>query len=149
MSRTKVVKSQDKFQMAVKYLTEYAGVQGAVIADSEGLVIAQCGSEDFDAESFSALALEMTSSLDAILPRLIQPGVEFLSIKTSQNWMTIARSPLFLLVVTAERNSDELLNVRIGRALEMISSHFKNKYPQALNAGPTGIKAKNMEAIHV
>ncbi|HBC47985.1 MAG TPA: hypothetical protein DEO84_09540 [candidate division Zixibacteria bacterium] len=149
MSRIKAVKNQDKFQMAVKYLSEYAGVKGAVIADSEGLVIAQIGTEGFDAETFCALALELSSSLDAILPRLFQPGVEYLAIKTRQDWLTVARSAPFLLIVSAERTADELLTVRIGRALEMISSHLKNKYPQVITAGSNGIKAKNMEAIHV
>jgi predicted regulator of Ras-like GTPase activity (Roadblock/LC7/MglB family) len=149
MGRTKTVKNQDKFQMAVNYLTEYAGVRGAVIADNEGLVVARSGGEKFNAELYCALAKEIASSLNKILPELIKPGIEYLAIKTSQDWLTVARSESFLLVVAAERNADELLNVRIGRAVEMISSHLKNKYRAVFSDASSGIKKKNMEVAHV
>jgi predicted regulator of Ras-like GTPase activity (Roadblock/LC7/MglB family) len=149
MSRTKTVKNQDKFQMAVNYLTEYSGVRGAVIADPEGLVISRSGGEKFNAELYCALAREIASSMNKLLPELITPGIEYMAIKTSQDWLTVARSESFLLVVAAERNADELLNVRIGRALEMISSNLKNKYRAVYSHGSSGIKTKNMEAAHV
>jgi predicted regulator of Ras-like GTPase activity (Roadblock/LC7/MglB family) len=149
MSRAKTTKkSQDKFQMAVDYLIEYAGVRGVAIADPEGLVIAH-GGNDFDAELHCALAQQITASLNAILPKLIAPEVEHLIIKTPQDWLTVARSATFLLIVVAERNADELLNIRIGRALEMISSHLKGKYQPAFSTDPSGVKAKKMEAINV
>jgi predicted regulator of Ras-like GTPase activity (Roadblock/LC7/MglB family) len=149
MGRSKIVKSKDKFQATVDYLTEYAGVKGAAIADSEGLVVSESHSKEFDAEAFCAMALQITASIDAILPRLFKPGIEHLMLKTAHDWVIIARSDPFLLVVAADRKADDLLNIRVNRALEMISSHLKNKYRRALSAGPAGANAKNMEAIHV
>jgi predicted regulator of Ras-like GTPase activity (Roadblock/LC7/MglB family) len=149
MGRSKANKSIDKFQAAVDYLIEYEGVRGVAIADSEGLVVAKRDSGSFDAEVFCAIALKMTDSLDSILPRLVEPGIEYLALKTAHDWVTIARSDQFLLVVAADRGANDLLNIRIIRALEMISSHLKNKYRKAFSAGSSAVNKKNTEAVNV
>ncbi len=149
MARSKPDKSIDKFQAAVDHLTDYAGVRGAAIADSEGLVVIRKGSGEFDAEVFCAMALKIIDSLDASLPRLFEPGIEHLALKTAKDWVTIARSEQFFLVVAADRETDDLLNVRINRALEMISSHLRNKYRKAFSAGASGVNVKNTEAVNV
>ncbi len=149
MARSKKpVKNENKFQAAVDYLAEYTGVKGAAIADSEGLVVARSGQGEFDAELHCAIALEIVTTLDSTLAKLMDPGIEHLSLKTAGNWLTVARSKPFCLVIAADKKATDLLNIRIGRALDMISS-LKNKYPQAFSAGPSGVKAKNMEAVHV
>ena len=147
MGRAKTTVVQDKFQTAVSYVAEYSGVRGAVIVDTEGLVIASGGQEKFDAEKHAALAIQLESTLDKALPQLVTPGVEWLSIKTSDDWLSIARASKLLLVVAADRNADDLLNIRITRSIEMISSHVKQRYPHYL--APLKKAAREMEEINV
>jgi predicted regulator of Ras-like GTPase activity (Roadblock/LC7/MglB family) len=150
MSPSKALKNVDRFQVSVDYLTEYSGVKGALISDSEGLVISRSGSKGFNAELYAATVLTLVKSLDQQLVKLVKPGTEYLTIKTRHDWITIAHSSSFYLIVAADRQADDLLNIRISRSMEMISTHLKNKYP-ALLLGKVGIAkaAKNMEEVHV
>lgn len=141
----------DKFQVSVDYLTEYAGVKGAVIADHEGLVVATSPGDGIDAELYAAIGLNLVEIMDKNLARLIDPGCEFLSVKTGKDWITVARTSVFYLIVVADRKADDLINVRISRSLDMISSHMKDKYP-ALLIFDEPVKqesVKSVEATHV
>ena len=147
----KTAKQQNKFQTAVEYLTDYAGVKGALITDSEGLTIIKSPDEGFDGDYCAAVGLELISVMDKNLRGLAEPGCEFLSLKTGQDWVTVAKSSIFYLIVIAERKADDLLSVRISRALEMIMSYMKEKYPALLLSGESaGPKIeKKMEAYNV
>ena len=70
--------------------------------------------------------------IDRNLTKLIDPGCEFLSVKTDKDWITIAQTSVLYLIVVADRKADDLLSVRISRSLGMISSHVKDKYPALL-----------------
>lgn len=149
MNRPKNTKNADKLQVALDYLSEYSGVRGAVISDNEGLVISRSGHDDYNAELYAATALAISSLLAKELVKLSDSGIEFFSIKTAQDWITIARAAHCTLIVTADRRTDELLGVRISRALDMISSYLKTKYPVLQQ--PTSPKGRDiiMEEIHV
>jgi predicted regulator of Ras-like GTPase activity (Roadblock/LC7/MglB family) len=149
MNRSKNTKNADKLQVALDYLSEYSGVRGAVIADNEGLVISKSGHDEFNAELYAALSLSLSSLLAKELVKLSGSNVEFLSIKTSQDWVTIARASHCTLVVAADRRTDDLLGVRISRALEMIATHLKTKYPVLQQATGPKERVIIMEEIHV
>lgn len=146
------VKNQiDSFQVSVDYLTEYSGVKRAVITDREGLVVATGPHDGVDAELCAAICLNLIEIIDKNLAKLIDPGCEFLSVKTGKNWITVAQASVFYLIVVADRKADDLLNVRISRSLDMISSHMKDKYPALLFFDePAERKSvKSVEATHV
>jgi len=141
----------NKFQVSVEYLTDYSGVKGAVITDSEGLVISHSPGKDFDAELCGAVSLELVHMLDKNLRGMAKPGCEYFSMKTGTDWITVAKASAFYVVVLADRKADDLLNVRISRAVEMITSYLKEKYPAVLPAGeqPARGVSKKMEASNV
>lgn len=140
----------NKFQVSVDYLTEYSGVKGAVIIDREGLVVAASPRDGVDAELYGAIGLNLAEIVDRNLAKLIDPGCEFLSVKTGKDWITVARTSIFYLIVLADRKADDLINVRIARSLDMISSHMKEKYPALLSLGSVERKSvKSVEATHV
>lgn len=141
----------DKFQVSVDYLTEYAGVKGAVVTDREGLVVATSPRDGVDGELYAAIGLNLIEVLDRNLDRLINPGCEFLSAKTGKEWITIARTSIFYLIVVADRKADDLLSVRISRSLEMISLHMKDKYPalQFFDESAEQKSEMSVEATHV
>jgi len=147
----KTVKNTDKFQVSVEYLTEYTGVKGVVITDSEGLMIIQQPKEGFNGELCAAVGLELIKLLDKNLHGIAEPGCEFLSIKTGADWLTVAKTSIFYVIVLADRKADDLLNVRISRALEMISSYMKEKYPAVSPEREPAVRrsARKMEASNV
>ncbi len=140
----------NKFQVSVDYLTEYSGVKGAVIIDREGLVVATSPRDGVDAELYGAIGLNLAEIVDRNLTKLIDPGCEFLSVKTGKDWITVARTSIFYLIVLADRKADDLINVRIARSLDMISSHMKERYPVLLSLESDERKSvKSVEATYV
>jgi len=120
---------ENKFQTTLEYLVEYRGVKGAVIFDNEGLIVGSIGQENIDAECFSPLTLLILERTDKVLSRLDENPVQSMVIKTNDSWLTINRCiDNLILVVNAAIETDELLKVRIGQAVEMIKSHLKDKY---------------------
>jgi len=147
----KLPKNTDRFQAAVDYLTDYAGVKGAIISDSEGLLIAKSGSSTFESEHYAAMIQIIVKELDKSIARLLTPGMEYLSIKTNTEWLTVTQTSGIYLTVAAERKADDLLNVRISRSLEMISAHLADKYNYLKTGKKKAAKrsAKNMEGVNV
>ncbi len=140
----------NKFQVSVDYLTEYSGVKGAVIIDREGLVVATSPQDGVDAELYGAIGLNLAEIVDRNLAKLIDPGCEFLSVKTGKDWITVARTSIFYLIVLADRKANDLINVRIARSLDMISSHMKERYPALLSLESDERKSvKSVEATYV
>lgn len=142
---------EDKFQGAVNYLTGSSGVNGAVIADREGLLIACSPTVMPEGELYAALGLQITTVIDNDISRLIDPGCGYVSIKTDKKWLIVGAILNVYLVVLADRKVDDLLNVRIQRALEMITGHIKDKYPaEVYSTEPVALeKGNTMEATHV
>lgn len=137
--------------MAVNYVAEYSGVKGSVITDHDGLVVAYGPAVGMDSELYAAQGLEIVNSINKSVAKLVKPGCSHISIKTDQDWITIAHTCVFYLIVAADKQADDLLNVRIQRALEMISSHVKEKYPTVSTlTKPVSTGSKNnLEASHV
>ena len=129
MLAVKQEKMENKFQATLEYLAEYRGVKAAAICDDEGLVISSIGQENIDAEYFSPLVLLILEQANKVLNRLNENPVQSMVIKTNDSWLTIECIDNIILVVNVAIETDELLKVRIGQAVEMIKSHLKDKYP--------------------
>ena len=129
MTATILEKKENKFQSTLEYLGEYRGVTEAVIFDNQGLVVGRIDKGDFKAEIFSPLTLLMLEQINAILSRLNEDQVQSLVIKTVNSWITLCRIHNLFLAVNAKSETDELLKVRIGQAVEMIKTTLTNNYP--------------------
>jgi len=127
---TKVEKKENKFQSALEYLFEYHGVKTAMIIDKEGLVIGCLNRDKIDSEKFSALMLLILDQANQLLTRLNELPVYSMVMKNDNSWITIQRVGDLVLVVRAAENTDELLKVRIGQAVDMVNNYVKEKYPQ-------------------
>ena len=129
MLTTKTEKKINKFQTALQYLGEYQGVKEAVIFDHEGLVIGTLSGKSVDAEAFSPLSLLIIEQTNAVLNRMNEAPVHTMALKTKDSWITIERVENLVLMVIANLQTDELLKVRIGQAIDMIKSYMKENYP--------------------
>ena len=147
----KDMNEDSRFQAAVDYLSGYSGVIGAVVADGEGLEVACSPRAMKDGELFAASGIEIFNIIDKSVFRIMEPGCGYISIKTGSRWLTIAAALNLFLVVLADRKADDLLNVRIQRALDMITTNLKEKYPaEVYSTEPAAVTDENkMEATHV
>lgn len=128
MLATKQDIKENKFQSALEYLGEYRGVKGVVVFDIDGLVVDHLSQDNFDAETFSPLVLFMHDNINDVMKRLGEKPVQTIVVKTEDSWITVRRIGDLVLVVNADSETDELLKVRIGQAVDMIKTHLKDKY---------------------
>ena len=151
MTPPKTPRDSNKFQSAVDYVAGYSYVKGAVLADGDGMVIAKSGKDGLNEELYAATALEVVKALNLKIGKMVSSGTEYVTIKTNREWVTVAQISSFFLIVGAVRHADDLLNIRITRALEMISLHLKNKYPAVIKSEKPGDRKsrKKMEEINV
>jgi predicted regulator of Ras-like GTPase activity (Roadblock/LC7/MglB family) len=147
----KAEKQMDKFQVSLDYLTEYSGVKSAIICDREGLVISKSSQEEGHDELYAAAGLELIRMIDRGLARMVNPGCDYLSVKTGQDWVIVAQASIFYLIVRADRTVDDLLNIRVSRSLEMISSYLDERFKALLaDDEPKNRKTvKSTEAAYV
>ena len=141
----------DKFQVSLDYLTEYPGVKSAVICDQEGMVVSRSPQQNGDEELHAAAGLELVRTVDRGLAGIVDPGCDYLSVKTGQDWVIVAQASIFYLIVRAERTVDDLLNIRVSRSLEMISSYLDERYGALLRDDGQSVRktVKNTEATYV
>jgi len=130
LDKRKMDKSKNRFQTTLEYLVEYQGVTETVILDSEGLVIGYLSRNGLDAEVLSPLALLMLDQVSSVLNRLDESPVQSMVLKNKNCWITIERVDNLVLIVKAGNKTDDLLKVRIGRAVDMIKSCLNENYPQ-------------------
>jgi predicted regulator of Ras-like GTPase activity (Roadblock/LC7/MglB family) len=129
-SQLKAENQNDRFQVAVDYLSEYSGVKIALVLDKEGLVVAQNSPSAIDGEDIAAVGLELLNATNKYAEKLAGPRCEMISLKTTDDWVIIADSGEFYLLILAERRVDDLLSVRVQRSVEMITNYVDKKYPE-------------------
>ncbi len=122
-------KSAD-LENAVHYLREYSGVKGAILVDDEGLVVACDRSSDLDPEIFASLALGLKEANNLLLERINEQGLKRMGIHTPDLWISLNQILRFTLVTVADRNTDELLSVRISQATGMLRKYLEDRYNQ-------------------
>lgn len=114
------------------FLKEYPGVEGALLIDSEGLIIAQKADRDVDEEKIAPLALSLTQTNSLFMQKIGEKHIDRLQIFSDNHWLNINQVYDFILITLASRSTDELLNIRILKAQEAIKRYLENRYPRNL-----------------
>ena len=138
LDRKRSISPQKEFKVAGKgslesvlhYLREYAGVKVAVLVDQEGLVVAEDSSSDFDPEKVSSFARHLKETNDQILQKMGEKASERIGIYTENLWICLNQIENFTLVVVSDRQTDELLSVRILQSTGMIKKILAQRYQQ-------------------
>ncbi len=129
------------FDRAVKYIGEHGSVHLAAVVDVEGLLLANYVRGSFDPEEWAPLALLFQSSSSRILARGRLGSPEKIDFRLADTRLSVATGQGFSLIVISERQSDDVLGIRINQALEMIRKFVDERYSGKLNS--------NAERIHV
>ena len=129
------------FERAVNYIGEHASVNLAAVVDSEGLLLGSFRRGPIDPDTWAPLALLFMDESRKVLRRGRVNGLEKVDLVLKDKRLVVARPEGCYLLVVAERHDDDLLNIRINQALEMIGKFVAERYSSRMNA--------NAERIHV
>jgi hypothetical protein len=132
---------QSGFEKATRYLGEHGSVFLAAIVDNEGLLLSNFKRGNIVPEDFAPLALLFFDSNRRVLEKGRLSGPEKIDITLKDKRLVVARDQQFSLMVLAERQSDDTLNIRISQAMDMIRRHWAERY--------TSRQTVNAERIHV
>lgn len=116
------------FERAVRYIGEHGSVALAAVVDHEGLMLASFVRGAMQAEYWSPLALVFMQNSEEVLRRGNLEAPEKLDIMLKDKRITVARHGAFSLMVMAERQSDDVLNIRINQGLEMVARYVAERY---------------------
>jgi hypothetical protein len=108
----------------------------AAVVDNEGLLLSNFKRGNVVAEDLAPLALLFFDSNRRILEKARLGGPEKIDVMLKDKRLVVARDQQFSLMVLAERQSDDTLNIRIIQAMDMIRRYWAERYAsrQTVNA---------------
>lgn len=117
------------FDRATGYIGEHGSVHLAVVADHEGLILSsfQRG-QDADPEAWAPMSLLLFESNRQALSRVDSGLPEKLDLLAGKDRIVMARQNWYSLVVIAERQTDDFLNIRINQGLEIMRKYVEERY---------------------
>ena len=116
------------FERAALYIGEHGSVHLATVVDHEGLMLANFRRGDVDAEAWAPLALTFFECNRQVLDRTAFGSPEKLDLALAENRIVIARVNTLHLMVVAERQSDDFLNIRINQGIDIIKKYWEDRY---------------------
>ena len=114
----------------LRYVKEYTGVEGVLLIDSEGLIVAKQTNADLNEEQLAPFMLGLEEANNRALERIDEKRASRIELYTPGRWINLTRIFNLVMVTVANRYTDELLNVRIAQAAEMIRKYMTKKYTQ-------------------
>jgi len=129
------------FERAVRYIGEHGSVKLAVVVDDEGLMLSHFRRGNIDPEEWAPMALLFLQNSQQVLDRQNWGATERLDLRLPDMRISVARDEGFSLLVVSERQSDDVLSIRIRQARELIKKYVAERYGSLLD--------QNAERIHV
>jgi predicted regulator of Ras-like GTPase activity (Roadblock/LC7/MglB family) len=114
----------------LRYVKEYSGVEGVFLVDNEGLIVARATGKEIDDERLAPFMLGLEEVNNRTLRKINEKRISRIELYTSSRWINLTRIFNLILVTVANRYTDDLLNVRIVQAAEMIRKYMRKRYTQ-------------------
>lgn len=124
------------FEKAIRYLAEHGAIQLAAVVDAEGLLLAGYSRSAAVAEDWAPFALIFYNNNRIVTERVNWPKLEKIDLLLSDQRVLVGKTEQSYLMAVAERNNDEVLNIRFNQALEMIEKYVAERYSEKLFAKP-------------
>lgn len=123
--------SESYLEEILSSLTNYPGVEASLLVDQEGLVIAKNCKNNFDWESWAPLPLIFEVSTTQVLSRIREKNMERMDIFSDRYWISIHKIYGFALITVSDKETDEILNVRIQKVCENVKKYLNERYHSA------------------
>ena len=116
------------FERAVRYIGEHGSVYLAAVIDGEGLLMANFSRGEYEPDEWAPLALLFYESNQRVLARNGLTNPDRVDLRLDDRRVVTARQNEYSLMVVADRQSDDVLNIRISQGLEIIAKHVTERY---------------------
>ena len=127
------------FDSAVEHIAAYSTVRLALLVDDEGLAVARAGRPHADSDLWAPVTNLLFDAVRRELRRTPDSVVQRLELTQSEQRLVLVRVEPFYLTVLFDSTTDELVNVRIAQATEMIKRYAEHKYPKVARRAATEV----------
>lgn len=121
------------FDKATRYIGEHGSVKLAAVVDHEGLLLSNFARGGIIAEDVAPFALLIKANGAGSMNFLSYGCPERVEFQLSNDRVVLCYEETYCLMVIAERHSDDLLNIRINQAMEMVKKHMSERYGKMLH----------------
>ncbi len=121
------------FDKATKYVGEDGSVRLVAVLDNEGLLLSNFTRGGLVAEDIAPYTLTIAVACADKIGRLEFDAPERIEFILKDERIVLATEKQWSIMVIAERRSDDLLNIRINQAIEMIRKYMSERYSQKLH----------------
>ncbi len=131
------------FDRTTRYIGEDGTVQVAAVVDNEGLLLGHFQRGGAIAEDWAPLALLFCQQNQAVSDRFGGGAPERITLSFNDRRIIIARETSFYLMVVAEKQNDDVLNIRFSQGLEAIRKYIAERYgaDRAVNAEKSYVRS--------
>ncbi len=129
------------FDRAVRYIGEDASVLLAAVVDREGLLLGRFARGNVEIEDWAPFSWLLVEANRQVLRRLGWEWLEKVDLMVKDARVIVACEGAWCLMVVAQRQVDDVLNIRINQGLETIRKYVAQRYGSEL--------AMNAEKIYV
>jgi predicted regulator of Ras-like GTPase activity (Roadblock/LC7/MglB family) len=127
------------FDAAVSHVATYSTVGLVLLVDEEGLCVARASRGTGDSDLWAPVINLLYDSVIKQLRRTSDSNVRRLQVTLSHERLVVERVEPFYLAVLFDQNTDELVNVRIAQAVEMVKRFYEHKYPKVAREAATEV----------
>ena len=131
-SDTAMIKNLNGFDRATQYIGENGSVLMAVVVDEEGLLLSHFVRDNISLDDWAPLALLFKQNNNQVLDRVGVKEVNQVSLTIDNMRVTVASEEGINLMVLADIQQDNVLNIRLTQGMEIIRKYMAERYSQEL-----------------
>ncbi len=126
---------ENQFDRAVNYIGESSVVQMALLVDEEGLLLANFNRSSEDIELWAPLSIVLRRNSRQALYRFgKEEQPDRIDLGTHNFRIILRRIERVTLMILADRDADETIQIRIAQATDMIRKYMNERYSPAMFA---------------
>ncbi|MFH2049818.1 MAG: hypothetical protein ABIJ12_10275 [bacterium] len=125
-------KNINGFDRATQYISENGSVMMAVVVDEEGLLLSHFVRENISLDDWAPLALLFRKSNNQVLDRVGMKNVGQVTLTIENMRVTVVSENGLSLMVLADIQQDDVMNIRITQGMEIIRKYMAERYSQEL-----------------
>lgn len=126
--QSNIASDMSGFERAVRYVGEHGSVALAAVVDTDGLLMSRFVRGELDPEEWAPMSLVLMENNQRLLSRQELGAAEKLDFSLQQKRLIITRAGNYALLVIADRQSDEVVQIRIRQAGELINKYVAERY---------------------
>jgi predicted regulator of Ras-like GTPase activity (Roadblock/LC7/MglB family) len=127
------------FEAAVQHVASYSTVGLVLLVDEEGLCVARAARGQADSDLWAPVINLLYAAVIRELGRTSDAEVKRIQVTLAHDRLVVERVAPFYLAVLFDQNTDELVNVRIAQAVEMVKRYYEHKYPKVAETAATEV----------